>query len=174
VKSIYAVAAAAGIEDDVKMQLDVIKSCILHIKDYKKFLKKICLLPNEGANFVDFLKANLTLSDELVNFLNLLLHNDRLGLIVDICDAYSAFLDQIRGKKFFYLTCANNVSRVMINRLIDDLKSNFGGEIECVVTKDMSLIGGVKLQYRSRILDYSVRSRLRRLHNAIRRENYEN
>jgi F-type H+-transporting ATPase subunit delta len=132
------------------------------------------LLPQEGERFIEFLKTNLKLSAHVVNFLDLLLHNERFGMIIDICDAYFSLLAKMSGKKFFLLTFAKKVPESIIEDFSLSLVDIFGGEVECIVNEDPSLIDGVKLQYRSRVLDYSLKSRLRRLHGAIRRENYEN
>jgi F-type H+-transporting ATPase subunit delta len=174
VKSLYDVAVAGKIEKDVANQIASLKEFILCFKNHKKLLKRVSLLTDEGTKFINFAKEALHLSAEVDNFLNLLLDNSRLGMILEICNAYSAFLDQVKGKKLFYLTFAKEVSDSVVDELEDNLRSVFGGEIECIVGTDSSLIEGMKLQYRSRILDYSLKSRLRRLHSAIRRENYEN
>jgi ATP synthase F1 delta subunit len=132
------------------------------------------LLPDEGKEFIEFLKTNLELSVHVGNFLDLLLHNCRFDMILDICNAYSSLLDKVDGKKIFYITFAKKISTSIIDDFTKNLTDIFGGTVECVAREDPSLIDGVKIQYRSRVLDYSAKSRLKRLHGAIRRENYEN
>jgi F0F1-type ATP synthase delta subunit len=80
----------------------------------------------------------------------------------------------VDGKRMFYVTVTKNSSDLHVKKLKDNLQEVFGGSIECIMNEDQSLIGGLKIQYRSKILDYSVKSRLRRLHSAMRKENYGN
>jgi F-type H+-transporting ATPase subunit delta len=174
VKSLYNIAAKSGLERDIAKELYSIKSYILSIKNYEKFLKRISLLSEDGIKFVESVKMKLKLSKYMSNFMDLLLHNKRLDVILDICAAYEAFLNQIDNKKFFYLTFAKEISDSLVKQFTEYLEKSFGGKVECIVKHDSSLIDGVKVQYRSRILDYSLKSRLKRLHCVIRSGSYEN
>ncbi|MDR1982943.1 MAG: ATP synthase F1 subunit delta [Holosporaceae bacterium] len=174
VKSLYEISVSSGIEKIVHKQLELIKNCILAIDGHEKFLKKIFLITELGEAFISQLKDGLKLSPEISNFLKLLLKNKRLPLIIDICNRYFSFVDDIRGKKKFYIAYAKGFSKSDEKQLEDDLRDAFGGEIECISNKDLSLIGGIKIQFRSKILDYSIKSRLAQLRCAIIGGNYEN
>lgn len=173
VKSLYEISISRGTEKVVYKQLELIKNYILAMGEYEKFLKKIFLLTEQGKAFISQLKNALKLSGEIDNFLNLLLKNKRLPLIIKICDNYFSFVDNIRGKKKFYITYAGDFSKSNERHLKDDLYNVYGGEIECICNQDSSLIGGIKVRFRSKILDYSVKSRLAQLHCAIRGDNCE-
>lgn len=173
VRSLYNIAAKSGLERDIAKELYSIKSYILNINGYEKFLKRISLLSEDGIRFVKSIKVKLNLSEYMSNFMDLLLHNKRLDMILDICAAYEAFLDKIDNKKFFYLTFAKDISDSLVKQFTEYLEKAFGGKAECIVNHDQSLIEGVKVQYRSRILDYSLKSRIKRLHCVIRSGSYE-
>ena len=113
------------------------------------------------------LKNELKLSKEVGNFLALLLKNKRLSLIAEICSAYLLFIDRTSGKKVFLVTHATDFSRTDKKQLGDNLYKVFGGKIEFVSRKDPSLIDGIKIQFHSKILDYSMKSRLTRLRHVI-------
>jgi len=174
VKSLYEVAISREIGARILVELDLIKKYISEIEDYKKFLKRISLLTKNGENFISQLADDLKLSKEMSNFLALLLKNGRLSIIVEICDCYVEFTNKIRGRKIFYVTYAKTFPKTEEKKLIGNLREVFGGEIECVSSRDPSLLGGIKVQFRSKILDYSVKSRLARLHRALRGDAYEN
>ncbi|MDR2158285.1 MAG: ATP synthase F1 subunit delta [Holosporaceae bacterium] len=174
IKSLYEVSMSLGIEKIVLTQMKSIKDYVAVIDNYEKYLKKFSLMTKSGENFISMLKDELNLSKEVGNFLDLLLKNHRLSLLMEICDAYLSFVDKIKGKKIFYITYAKGFSKSDEKRLAGDLRAVFGGEIECVSVQDPLLVGGIKIQFRSKILDYSVKSRLARLSSAIRGDNYEN
>lgn len=174
VSSLYEVAAKTKCERKVREQLALIKDIIVSMDRYRKLLKRISFLFEEGLKFVDFLKRNLELSTEVSNFLSLLLHKNRFGMIIEICDAYAAYIDKLDGKKLIYLTLAKEQTKTSINDLLKNLKPIFGDKIECVTRIDPAIKDGFKLQYQSKILDYSLKSKLRRLRTAIRRDSYEN
>ncbi|MDR1334432.1 MAG: ATP synthase F1 subunit delta [Holosporaceae bacterium] len=174
VKALYEVSVSLKMEKQILDELKLIKESVSSIDGCEKYLKKISLMVERGKDFVIHLKNVLRLSQQLENFLLLLVKNERLSLLLKICDGYLSFIDKVKGKKFFLITYAGDFSENDRQRLMDNLHSIFGGEIEYVIREDSSLIGGIKVQFRSKILDYSVKSRLARLHRAIKGDVYEN
>lgn len=174
VRSLYEVALKTKKERRVAKELLLIKNAIVSTDRYKRLLRRVSFLSEDGVKFANFLKKNLKLSMEVSNFLNILLHNNRFGLIIEICDAYALYLDKLDGKKFFYLTLAKEQTKASMSDLLKNLKVVFGDKIECVARIDPAIKDGFKLQYRSKVLDYSLKSKLRRLRTAIRRDSYEN
>ncbi len=174
VKSLYNVVASLKKEDGTAKELARIKEYVLQIKNHKAFLKRISLLTDEREKTIDVIILDLNLSDYMKNFLRILSQNNRLNIILEICSSYVVFLDKINNKKTFYLTFAKVASDSIIKQYAGYLEKTFGGTVNCVVKHDSSLIDGVNIQYHSKILDYSLKSRLKRLDNVIRSENYEN
>lgn len=174
VHSLYEVGKRTKSERRIAKELALVKNTIIEVSGYKKLLKRVSFLSEEGLKFADFLKKNLKLSAEVSNFLNLLLHNNRFGMIIEICDAYTAYLDRLDGKKLLYLTLAKEQTKTSMNELLNNLRVVFGNKIECVTRIDPAIKDGFKLQYQSKVLDYSLKSKLRRLRTAIRRDSYEN
>ncbi|MDR0556033.1 MAG: ATP synthase F1 subunit delta [Holosporaceae bacterium] len=174
VKSLYDVSVSAGIEKTVLNQLKALRSCILSIKNYGKYLKRVSLITEQGERFIDILKTQLELSRETGNFLSLLLKNERFPLIVQICDAYFSFCSKANGERVFLVNYADNFTKSDERKLASLLKKIFGGKIRFVSRKDPELIGGISVQSGSKILDYSLRSRLSRLHCTIRGDKHEN
>ncbi|MDR0753263.1 MAG: ATP synthase F1 subunit delta [Holosporaceae bacterium] len=173
-KSLYDVSVSMGIEKDVVGQLKILKDFILSIENYEKCLKKFSLISQYVEFFVPQVKDGLKLSKEVSNFLALLIKNKRLPLIIEICDVYFSLVNAIKGRKVFFVTHATDFSSLDKEHLTNALHKIFGGEIEYVSRRDPSLIGGIKIQFRSKILDYSVKSKLVRLQSAIRGSSYEN
>jgi F-type H+-transporting ATPase subunit delta len=174
VRSLHEVSVSAGNEKVVLDQLKSIKDWISAIDNHEKFLKKISLITKFGETFISTLEKELKLSKEVSNFLALLLKNKRLSLIIKICDRYLSFLDEIKQKKTFFITYATSFSKSDEKLLTEDLQNFFGGKVQCTSEKDPSLIGGIKVQFRSKVLDYSVKSKLARLRSAIKGDHYEN
>lgn len=168
--SLESAVGTAGVAE----QIALIKDVVMAIPNNRKFLKKLSFFADDGLKFVRFLKENLDLCVEVRNFLDLLLVNDRFYLIIDICCAFADHLDKVAGKKRVYLTLAEKQSDSAFENLMNKVKDTFGKQTECITRLDPSLKGGFTLQYKSKVLDYSLASKLRRLRSAIRREGYEN
>jgi F-type H+-transporting ATPase subunit delta len=172
VKALYEVAVSLKIKKQTENEIKLLKAGISTLD--KKYLKKISLITKYGENFVRQLKECLELSNQTENFLLLLAKNKRLSLLNEICDEYLSFLDKEKGRKVFFVTYAGDFSEKNKQQLMNNLAEVFDGKIEFVIQEDPSLIGGARVQFRSKILDYSVKSGLARLHRAIRGDVYEN
>ena len=174
VRALYDVAKGRGIEKKILEQLKNLKKCIGEMENFEEILKRASLVKNFGIEFVEILKQHLGLSAEIYNFLSLIRINKRLPLLMDFCCGYEKFIDEIEGKKKFLVTTFEPINDPKKKKLEKTLQQVFGGKIEMDLKQDPSIIGGMIVQHRSKILDYSVKSRITRLHEAIRRENYEN
>jgi F-type H+-transporting ATPase subunit delta len=173
VRSLHAAAIDVKLELLILEQLRAIKKMVMSIDNYKKFLKKLMLLKSFGARYVEYLKNTLGLCDILGNFLELLLFNGRINMLVEICDAYEALVNKIADRKQILLTFARETPISEQSKLRNDLVGVFGENVECRVHIDPSIIDGFKVRHRSKILDYSIKSKIRRLQNAIEREDDE-
>ena len=174
IHALYEVAKSRGVEKKILAQLKDLKKCIGEMEKFEEILKRASLVKNFGVQFVEILKKQLNLSAELCNFLNLLRINKRLPLLLDLCNGYEKFIDEIEGKKKLLITISEPINDTKKKELKKTFQQVFGGKIELDLKEDPSIIGGMIVQHRSKILDYSVKSRITRLHEAIRRENYEN
>ncbi|MDR1361902.1 MAG: ATP synthase F1 subunit delta [Holosporaceae bacterium] len=174
VEALHAAALDVGVEPLVSEQLRRIKKSALRLPDHKKILKKFTMLKSFGTDYVKYLKNTLKLCDILGNFLDLLASNHRINCLIEICDAYEALLDKIADRKQILVTFARKIPQEEHAKLMGKLGEVFGENLECTVYIDPSIIDGFKIRYRSKILDYSIKSRIRRLHKTIRREDDEN
>ncbi|MDR0677576.1 MAG: ATP synthase F1 subunit delta [Holosporaceae bacterium] len=173
-KSLYKVTVSSGKEVTIVKEMDSIKKYIFAIDNYDKYLQKASLISKIGEEFIFHLKKCLKLSKQTENFLKLLHKNKRLSRIAEICDEFSGFLEKMEGKKTFYIDYAKSFSAVEKKKLQKNLQEVFGGEINCLYSCNPSLIGGITIRFHSKILDYSLKSKLLRLHSAIKGDNYEN
>jgi F-type H+-transporting ATPase subunit delta len=173
-RSLYEVSVSLKKEAKVLRQMQSVKEHVLAMESYKKTLKKDSLLPECGLEFVDKLSKKLKLSPEVSAFLHLLHKNKRLTMIIEICDAYISLADKENSKEAICVTYAKRFSKTEEKKLVQDMEEVLGRRVLCVTQKDPALIGGAKIQYRSKILDYSLKSKLDRLCGAITRSIHEN
>lgn len=174
VGALYEVSVDMKREPQFLDQMKTIYEVTREMNNAEKVLKKFSLLPEGESTFIDCLSEKLSLLPEIENFLRVVFKNKRFPKFLDICEAYISFVDRKRhDKKFFYVTYAKDFSDNDKSSLVRELQELFGGEIECLTKKDESLIDGLQIQYRSKVLDYSVKSKLSRLSRAIRGDRYE-
>lgn len=175
VQSLYKVAKNSSLEKEVADSLFNICYLIKSQQGYVRMLSRFSLIPKEAINFVNVVTESVKCHPILLNFLKVLACNKRFGLIEEICQGYLDYLKKIQGTKTVFVTYAKDFSDDDKNSLVANLKEVLGCDsIECVLKKDSALIDGIQVRYGSRMLDYSIKSKLARLHETIRRSSYAN
>ncbi|MDR2067979.1 MAG: ATP synthase F1 subunit delta [Holosporaceae bacterium] len=173
-RSLYEVSISIKMEADVLRQMQSVKKYVLAVENYKKALKKDSLLRECGLEFVSKLKKELKPSPEVSAFLDLLHKNKRLTMIVEICDAYISLADKENSRATILVTYAKKFPKTEEKKLVDNMREILGRRVLCITQRDQTLVDGIKIQYRSKILDYSIKSRLDHLCNAITGSTHEN
>ena len=125
---------------------------------------------NEGEIFVNTLISELELFKEIGNFLKLILYNKRFTMILDFCEAFEKLYKKMNDSNVFYITYAKEFTEKNRSELTQYLQELVDGNIEFIVRKDESLIGGLQIRYGAKLLDYSVKSKLDRLKKALKGE----
>lgn len=175
VQALCDVAKKDNIEHDVPEVLSAVCELIEAQSDYPRALARYSLMPKEAAEFVDMLAEAVDCPTIILNFLKLLARNKRFSLLPQISQGYQDYLKEIEGTKTVFVTYADRFGENEQKKLLKDLKEVFGCDnVECVLQQDRSLIGGIQVRYKSKMLDYSVKSMLARLHETIRRGSYAN
>ena len=89
--------------------------------------------------------------------------NRRLFALAEMIDAFLADLARRRGEVTAHVTSAAELSAEQRDALIDALKAKVGSKVKVEVEVDRSLIGGLIVKVGSRMIDSSLRGKLRRL-----------
>lgn len=106
---------------------------------------------------------------DIVNFLMILLDNDRLKYFSDIVSEYKAMADEYKDILFVEITSAEKLDGNQINRIKAKLSSQYGtSNIKANLAVDPSVIGGVKLKIGDTVIDGTVKARLENLEKVIK------
>jgi F-type H+-transporting ATPase subunit delta len=101
-------------------------------------------------------------------FGQVLARNRRLFVLPQIIGVYLAELARRRGEVTAQVTSAVALSDAQRQALTDRLKATVGGKVQVDVKVDKDLIGGLIVKVGSRMIDNSLRSKLRRLQLAMK------
>jgi F-type H+-transporting ATPase subunit delta len=108
--------------------------------------------------FLDAVGGSLT-SDQK-SFARLLVDNERLGVVSEICDLFQEQKHAHEGVKEAQITSAFPLEGLGLTRLVSDLEQRFKCKIQATVSVDPELIGGVRIAVGDQVIDASVRGKL--------------
>lgn len=118
-----------------------------------------------SALLLDICQGHVTEENE--NFLKLLVHNNRLGLVSTIAKLFEAYKAEDEGYVEVEALTAYALSKEAKHDLTTTLEKTLGKKIHMNVTVDKSLIGGVLVRAGDRVIDGSIRGRLQHMQKAL-------
>ncbi|MDR0997223.1 MAG: F0F1 ATP synthase subunit delta [Zoogloeaceae bacterium] len=122
-----------------------------------------------GAQLVEFVGSLLgDEASELKNFVAALVDNDRLSLAPEIASLFEAKKAAAQGIEKAEIASAFTLSDAELKALLPKLEAHFKVKLDCALSVDPALIGGVKVTVGDRVLDASVRGKLDAMASALK------
>jgi F-type H+-transporting ATPase subunit delta len=116
---------------------------------------------------LDDLNARLGMRKELRNLIAVLIHNDRIGHVVEVAAAYRKILQEQMGIHSAEIVTARELGKEERDALVVEVAKLAGGKIDPSFKLDKSILGGAVVRLGSTVYDGSVRGRLERLKEAL-------
>ncbi|OGT98389.1 MAG: ATP synthase F1 subunit delta, partial [Gammaproteobacteria bacterium RIFOXYB2_FULL_38_6] len=108
-------------------------------------------------------------SEEINNFLKLLLEYQRLYVLPDILTLYKRLVAMHQGILVVQVSSPFEINETQKKKLTEALEKRYQIKMEMNYHLDKDLLGGVMMRSRGFVIDGSVRGHLRRLKNDLMR-----
>lgn len=102
-----------------------------------------------------------------VNFVKLLIENQRLAVLPDVATQFRQLKNRAEGVADCLIETAFPLSEAQIAELLASLSKKFGQKLKPEVRLNAELIGGVRATVGDQVLDDSVRARLKDMQTAL-------
>ena len=125
----------------------------------------------EGAQTAELLAdvAKDTLPEGGINFINLLVQNDRLLALEDIMQQYGDLVAKAKALVNAKVTTALPLTADQKSSLTSALEARLGMKVEINENVDASLVGGAIIQAGDLVIDGSAKGRIEKLTTALMR-----
>jgi F-type H+-transporting ATPase subunit delta len=118
-----------------------------------------------GRLLVDMLGGSL--KPQQINFVRLLVENQRLGVIPEISVLFEMLKNDAEKIVNVVVDSAFELSPSQQNKIVSSLKIRMGREIKLTCEVDEKLLGGVVIRAGDKVIDGSARTRLSEMANAL-------
>lgn len=115
-----------------------------------------------------FSEVTGNLTPEQQNFVQVLVDNERLAVLTEIRDIYTALKNGQEGVKDAQIASAFPIDDATLAQLISDLESRYSCKVKATVTVEPELIGGVRIAIGDQVIDASVRGKLAAMATALK------
>ncbi len=156
--------------DDLnKVENDIKNFKLIYDKnsELKNFIKDPSQIINEQNKLVNLISDKLNFSKNVQKFLLLLIEKRRIFFVNKIIESFLKLCSQKRGEIKASLISSKELSQTELNDISTDLSKSMGSTLKFDYKVDKELIGGLKLQLGSIMIDTSIRNKLKKYEQAM-------
>lgn len=161
-------AEANNALDKVADDLRGLKAAIDESEDLRRLLRDPVFTRDQQAGAMAAILDRAGVGDLTRRFVMVVARNRRLLALPRMIAAYLDVLAKRRGEARAEVTAAKALGDDQHDRLIDALRSAVGSKVRVEVKVDPGLIGGLIVKVGSRMVDTSLRTKLRKLQLAMK------
>ena len=156
--------------DDLdKVENDIKNFKLIYDKnsEVKNFIKDPSQIINEQNKLVNLISDKLNFTKNVQKFLLLLIEKRRIFFVNKIIESFLRLCSQKRGEIKASLISSKELSQTELNDISTDLSKSMGSTLKFDYKVDKELIGGLKLQLGSIMIDTSIRNKLKKYEQAM-------
>ncbi len=151
------------IENDVKNFNSLLNSSY----EIKNFIQNPTRSKNTQNNVIDLIANKLGFSKNLKNFFLLLIEKRRIFFVEKISISFLKLCSKKRGEVKASLISSKELSSTELDKISSELSKSMGSTIIFDYKLDKELIGGLKLQVGSFMIDTSIKNKLKKYEQAM-------
>ena len=140
---------------------------LLHVYDFNKELENFIKNPTQSfsnqLNVINKLSQAMNFSKTLNNFLSVLVTKRRIFFLKKIIKSFLKLSSKKRGELNASLLSSKNLSEKELKNISSELSKSIGSSINFEYKVDQDLIGGLKIQLGSLMIDTSIKNKLKKI-----------
>ena len=166
-RALFEVAKEAKDLDKIETDIKEFKLLFDKSEELKIFFNNPTINLNTQNNVINLLSEKLGFSKNLKNFFLLLVKKRRIFFVKKIFESFLRLCSRQRGELKAYLISSKELSQVELDEISNDLSKSVGSTVKFDYEVDHGLIGGLKLQLGSFMIDTSIKNKLKKYEQAM-------
>ena len=158
--ALFQLAKEAKVIDTVSNDLTSLEVTINSDVEILKFIQNPSIKKSLKVQFFNTVSQKLELSKLTENFIGLIIKKNRVHYILEMIRAFNDLLLELKGIKSANITSAYKLSDEEVSKIKMKLKDKFNSDFNINLLTDSSLIGGLKIQVGSQMIDSSIKNQL--------------
>ncbi|HEX9010696.1 MAG TPA: ATP synthase F1 subunit delta [Holophagaceae bacterium] len=162
-KALLEIGDRQGNVPQLQQELDTVAAAVAGNADLARLVASPLVLPRKKAEVFEAILATAKVSATLRNFFRVVAEAGRLNLLADLRHTFAELVDERAGIVEARVSSAQSLSEAQSKALVASLAARTGKTIRLTWSQDASLLGGLKVQVGSTVLDASIQGQLRQL-----------
>ena len=161
-RALFEVSNESNELDKTESDIKIFKSLINSSSEIQNFVKDPTQSIEQQKKAISVLSENLTFSKNLQNFFLLLIEKRRIFFVTKIFESFLKLCSKKRGEFKASLISSKELSQTELEQMSKDLSQSMGATLKFDYKVDKELIGGLKLQLGSFMIDTSIKNKLKK------------
>ncbi|GLH72914.1 ATP synthase subunit delta [Geothrix limicola] len=162
-KALLQIGDKQGNVPQLQQELDTVAAAVAANADLSRLVASPLVLPTKKAEVFETILAAAKVSETLRHFFRVVAEAGRLNLLPDLRRTFADLVDERAGIVEAKVSSAQPLAEAQSKALVASLAARTGKTIRLTWQQDLSLLGGLKVQVGSTILDASLQGQLRQL-----------
>ena len=161
--ALYELAHESNLLTQIEENSTALLNLISKNKDFNNIIKDPTLNRNALTKIVNLISENFKLENLFKNFLGFLIQKRRFFYVEKILKSFNEICSEKRGELKAEINSAKELTQNEINKITEELSSNFKSKIKLNYNHEPSLIGGLVVQVGSTMIDTSIKKKLQQI-----------
>ena len=161
-RALYEVGKESNEIEKIEADVKNFQSFFESNSEIKNFIQNPTHIIETQNKVLDILSEKLNFTKDLKNFFLLLIKKRRMFFVKKITNTFLKLCSKNRGEINASLISSKELSSNELENISSELSSSMGSTIKFDYKVDQSLIGGLKLQLGSFMIDTSIKNKLKK------------
>jgi F-type H+-transporting ATPase subunit delta len=161
-RALYEVAKEGAETDKIENNIRDFFNLYNSSKEFANFIKNPTYTTENQFNMIEVISEKLNFSQNLKNFLFLLIRKRRIFFVYKILQNFLSFSLKGKGQIKASLISSKELSGEELADITNNFSQSIGSTIKFNYSVDKSLIGGLKIQLGSFMIDTSIKNKLKK------------
>ena len=161
-RALFEVSKDANELEKVEADVNKFQQLLTSSYEIKNFIKDPTQNTTEQGKVINLLAEKLEFSKNLKNFFLLLIEKRRIFFVKKIFESFLKLCSRKRGEVKASLISSKELSQPELEKIRKDLSVTMGSTLKFEYILDKELIGGLKLQLGSFMIDTSIKNKLKK------------
>ena len=161
-RALFEVASENSEIDKIENNLNDFLSIFDSSPEFRNFIKNPTQTVENQFNVIDVISEKIGFVKNLKNFLYLLANKRRIFFVHKIMQNFLKLCSEKRGEVKASLISSKKLSQDELNDISSEFSKSMGSTIKIDYSVDESLIGGLKIQLGSFMIDTSIKNKLKK------------
>lgn len=162
-KALLQIGEQQGNVAQLHQELDTVAAAVAANADLSRLVASPLVLPTKKAAVFEAILASAKVSQTMRQFFRVVAEAGRLNLLPDLRRTFADLVDERAGVVEAHVASAQPLSEAQSQALVRSLATRTGKTIRLTWSQDAALLGGLKVQVGSTVLDASIQGQLRQL-----------